>query len=872
MRDALESRVPILAPPDSLLGQLQRGRGHGVLRALRHDPRSVHGFLLDCILSDPRWDRRRESRDFYYAALAEANGLDLTPIQAHLRLFDSVDRSGQRTFLALQTLSHLAGRKYGEALPILREYLGYGRRWDQVAAALEALGETGALQGIPEVICKRFGSGQELLNSLVEPPLCRSGLWADWARSNPEFARLLEQTRALNGLPQPRSARLGLDDAPPLALVIEEAGPDDEDERIELVIQLAVPADRPALEAAFILPNISAWRVAYRGLRALGVEEVAESILIERIRLLIDSSKPPSEHQWREIDRLCREISLPGQRELRRRAYGEWLGDSASDEAQSKTPDADRLLAQLLDDHHRSQSGGPELERIVATCETLTRFRGQGPFTQLETVFIETGSSRVRRHAAEAIWATSPRTFAQTWALECLWDAEKLSRLLGCRAVAFESPGAVERLHEMATDPYENEYVRRAARARLAPEGLTPARPSGRLAAGDVRPVRPKPASVAAPGPPLAQRAPTAEEGSSLAVVPRPLAEPPAARSPLSWDDLTLAPAALSRIALDPAWESCSSRVVLPARTPRGPLSLDVPFLVLAQPRYAPDARTRFAMVEAARQAGAMVVIEPDDLDRLGPASPGRGVVALEVGTSRPGSGLDARKLKRVVAVVLSAVDLDAPAGYRRRVDWAGPDGLALKIEELRQASQEEVAVWVHLVAGRVFEDVRLAALAGADGIIVDASRASRLGSGRGDGLPTGLPPLPALVEATSAVRSAGRSDEVALALAGGLRHADDCLKALALGADVCGLGEEWWDDIIRAPVGPVRSFADGLATLAARIRDATLAVGKSQVRNLDRDDLRCLSLEAALITGVPLAGSSAMGPLRGWFGESRPN
>ena len=48
------------APADSLLGQLQRGRGLGFLRALQEDAALVRQLLLTCVIDDPRWDRQLE--------------------------------------------------------------------------------------------------------------------------------------------------------------------------------------------------------------------------------------------------------------------------------------------------------------------------------------------------------------------------------------------------------------------------------------------------------------------------------------------------------------------------------------------------------------------------------------------------------------------------------------------------------------------------------------------------------------------------------------------------------------------------------------------------------------------------------------------
>jgi hypothetical protein len=48
------------------------------------------------------------------------------------------------------------------------------------------------------------------------------------------------------------------------------------------------------------------------------------------------------------------------------------------------------------------------------------------------------------------------------------------------------------------------------------------------------------------------------------------------------------------------------------------------------------------------------------------------------------------------------------------------------------------------------------------------------------------------------------------------------------------------------------------LHAMTLEIQIMARACGKSHVGNLDRDDLRALTLESALITGLPLAGMRA--------------
>lgn len=75
--------VPI-ASTDTLLGLLQRGRGHGYLDALAADPGNAASALVECITNDPRTDKQVESRDEFYGRCAFEIGLDLSPLDPFL--------------------------------------------------------------------------------------------------------------------------------------------------------------------------------------------------------------------------------------------------------------------------------------------------------------------------------------------------------------------------------------------------------------------------------------------------------------------------------------------------------------------------------------------------------------------------------------------------------------------------------------------------------------------------------------------------------------------------------------------------------------------------------------------------------------------
>jgi hypothetical protein len=64
-----------------------------------------------------------------------------------------------------------------------------------------------------------------------------------------------------------------------------------------------------------------------------------------------------------------------------------------------------------------------------------------------------------------------------------------------------------------------------------------------------------------------------------------------------------------------------------------------------------------------------------------------------------------------------AGIDQRSPA---RHPDWLGPDDLALKIEEIREATDGQIPIQLKLGAARVYDDVRMAAKTGCDSIYID--------------------------------------------------------------------------------------------------------------------------------------------------------
>src|SRR5271155_2869935 len=115
------------ASPDSLLGQIQRGRGEGFIRILSTPKGEASRFLMECISNDPRLDSQVEQRAEYYASIAVQVGLDLAPLAQHLRDHDDTGQSTWNTSLAVTALGELAKRRYRNAADILCDYVAWGQ-------------------------------------------------------------------------------------------------------------------------------------------------------------------------------------------------------------------------------------------------------------------------------------------------------------------------------------------------------------------------------------------------------------------------------------------------------------------------------------------------------------------------------------------------------------------------------------------------------------------------------------------------------------------------------------------------------------------------------------------------------------------------
>jgi glutamate synthase domain-containing protein 2 len=296
--------------------------------------------------------------------------------------------------------------------------------------------------------------------------------------------------------------------------------------------------------------------------------------------------------------------------------------------------------------------------------------------------------------------------------------------------------------------------------------------------------------------------------------------------------------------------------------------------------------------------------MSPDDLRRAD-------AIEVVVGQgAKPGGGgmlLGQKVSPRVAGMRTLPAGIDQRSACRHP-DWTGPDDLVIKINELREVTDWRVPIYVKIGATRAYNDVKLAVHAGADVVVVDGMQGGTAATQTVFIEHVGIPTLAALRQAVDALEEMDMRGKVHLIISGGIRTGADVAKALAMGADAVSIGqgalfalgcnnESYFQDgahhpatqdyerlgtapgfchhchtgncpvgittqdaILEqrlTPAAGAKHLKNYVKTMVMELTTVARACGKSNVHNLEREDLVALTVEAAAMARLPLAGTS---------------
>ncbi|MEM1163895.1 MAG: FMN-binding glutamate synthase family protein [Pseudomonadota bacterium] len=286
--------------------------------------------------------------------------------------------------------------------------------------------------------------------------------------------------------------------------------------------------------------------------------------------------------------------------------------------------------------------------------------------------------------------------------------------------------------------------------------------------------------------------------------------------------------------------------------------------------------------------------MNPDDLRRAD-------AIEIVVGQgAKPGGGgmLLGQKISDRVAEMRNLPKGIDQRSACRHPDWTGPDDLEIKILELREITGWRVPIYIKVGGARPYFDTTLAVKAGADVVVLDGMQGGTAATQDVFIEHVGQPIIACIREAVRALEDLDMHREVQLVVSGGIRTGADVAKALAMGADAVAIGtaalialgdndprweaeynamgttagayDDWHegndpagittqdpDQMARFdPIEGGRRLRNYLKVMTLEAQTIARACGKNHVLNLEPEDLCAVTLEAAAMAKIPLAGT----------------
>ena len=286
--------------------------------------------------------------------------------------------------------------------------------------------------------------------------------------------------------------------------------------------------------------------------------------------------------------------------------------------------------------------------------------------------------------------------------------------------------------------------------------------------------------------------------------------------------------------------------------------------------------------------------MNPDDLRKAD-------AIEVVVGQgAKPGGGgmLLGQKISDRVAQMRNLPEGIDQRSACRHPDWTGPDDMEIKILELREITGWRVPIYVKIGGARPYFDTTLAVKAGTDVVVLDGMQGGTAATQDVFIEHVGQPILACIREAVRALQDLDMHREVQLIVSGGVRNGADVAKCMALGADATSIGtaalialgdndprweaeyqklgtttgayDDWHEgkdpagittqdpELMKRfdPIEGGRRLNNYLKVMTLEAQTIARACGKSHVHNLEPEDLCALTLEAAAMAKVPLAGT----------------
>ncbi len=365
----------------------------------------------------------------------------------------------------------------------------------------------------------------------------------------------------------------------------------------------------------------------------------------------------------------------------------------------------------------------------------------------------------------------------------------------------------------------------------------------------------------------------------------------------INFDDLVFIPAQIKKRPIDYFREEIITETIIGKKS-KQPLKLSMPILIPAMSFGALSKEAKIALAKASTMAGiatntgeggmlpqereiAKLLIAQYSTGRFGVNEEyikSADAIEIKIGQgAKPGQGglLPGEKVTEDIARVRDVPvgkDIHSPPAHP---DIFSTDDLKKKVKWLRELTEGKPII-IKLGAGDVENDVKLALKADPDIIAIDGMEGGTGAAPRIMLDDFGIPTLAAIVKARKIM---GDKSKHELIVGGGLNKGADIAKALALGANgvfmsfplliamgctyckqcylgKCPMGVTTQDPELRKRLNvdeAAKKVVNFLKACNEEVKMAAAACGKRNVHELDKEDLRSLSLRLSQIMKIPL-------------------